>query len=276
MQNKIHCRRAARAENSKDAVPARADKQIRIRDFLRVKIASQKLLRDLLRLKRALPDGPADTAHGAHELVPASVVDGNRQVQVVIHGRHTIRLNNLALKLRLETADITDHPDVHLILVSRSNRLVQIAGKKPHQCTHLRLGARPVLGGKRIERQVFHPELFRRNADILHVFRPRPVPGVAGQSPFLRPSSVSVHNDRNMLRNTHHMPPSPSGRFPLAPLRIIKMRHDPVPHFCVLYGKNLLALLIDSLVNVCNVFICKLLQLIFQIMNLVLGDIIAL
>ena len=84
-------------------------------------------------------------------------------------------------------------------------------------------------------------------------------------SSFLCPTSVSVQNDRDMIWYVHKSPPYRK--------RASSKKPSLSSYFLQLYSQNLFRLVLDRLVNFLDVLICKFLDLILKLFDLILRNI---
>ena len=142
-----------------------------------------------------------DAVHSLHDFLAASVVHGNHQGHTRVVAGLLPCLGECLARTVGQHGIIADGHDAHAFLVKLVDLGEHGLGEQLHQADYFRLGAVPVLGRERIERQIADTDI-RSGTDRLS---DGPDSGFmackANAPPFLRPTAVAVHDHSDMLRD---------------------------------------------------------------------------
>ena len=121
-------------------------------------------------------------------------------MQAAVCPRRLFQLVDPFPDVRVQPGLIPQHPDAHIVFGRRPQTGLHVIAQKPHQGVHLILGAVPVFRRKGVYRKITDPHPVSLLADLLHPLCSLDMAVISGHSFRLRPSSVSVQDDRHMIR----------------------------------------------------------------------------
>ena len=164
-------------------------------------------------LRRKLGRRPFDSLQN---LSPPTVIQRQIQHHTFIIVRITCRfdksgrrgnihqlLQGGALQQR-QPLQITQHPHFHTVFFKPRQLAYRKLAQQTHQRAHLGQRSVPVLGRKRINRQIFYAQPTASQHRFVQRINTRPVAGAAVQAALLGPTPVSVHHHRNMPGHLIH------------------------------------------------------------------------
>ena len=96
------------------------------------------------------------TLGGAAHLIAAAIIQGNRQMQLVIFSGHQFKIVHHLDQGRLKAHAIPDETHPHPCLDQGLGFTGQIPPEQAHEARNFCLGALPVFGRKGENRQVFY------------------------------------------------------------------------------------------------------------------------
>ena len=166
----------------------------------RPKMVGNDLLVDVRRVELAALHLLADAADGIHDFNPAAVAQRHHQRQAVVLGKRRDGFLEMLLHIFRQPVNLADDFEVDIALVQLRRFGLEVVDEIFHQRVHLVLGPVPILGGKRVEREILDAELARRADDFARRIRAAPVPLHARQSVLLGPAPVAIHDDGDVLR----------------------------------------------------------------------------
>ena len=168
-----------------------------------VQISFKYIFTNLLRHKLSFHAVFRHPPHSTNHLIPAPIINGNLKIQAIIIFRGFLKLCNSCTNILIKPCLISKYPYFHPILIRSFNASLHIITQKLHKRFHFTIRSVPVFRGKRIHCQIFYTHLISRLTDALHILASLYMP-VISRHPFcLCPSSVSIQNNRNMLRYIH-------------------------------------------------------------------------
>ena len=162
---------------------------------------SKKLLVNIIDLKLSCLHLLTGLLYGTHNFIPAAIIKCNLKMKSVIVLCCLFQLCNPVTDIIIESGFISDYPDTHPVLFRCCQTGLHIITQKLHQCFHLILWTIPVFGTEGIYRQILNPHFVSFLTDGFHIPGPLHMPIITRHSLVLRPASVSVQYDRNMLRH---------------------------------------------------------------------------
>ena len=173
---------------------AGADKKIRIRLSGRIQPQGERLLRHILRsgaVAQQIPHGPDD--FGA-----AAVVEREIERHGPVGGGTAHAVPQGRTGGERQPIDVSEHIQADALAFHTGNLLTEKLQQKGEQGCHFRLGAVPVLAGKRVERQIADAHFTAFGHDVARGFRAGAMPGLTRQAARLGPAAVAVHDDGEM------------------------------------------------------------------------------
>ncbi len=101
-----------------------------------------------------------------------------------------------------QAMNLADDFQPHIVFVQLLRLGLEIVDEIFHQRVHLVLRTVPILGGKRVKREIFDAEFAGGADDFARGIRAAPVALDARQVARLRPAAVAVHDHRDVARKT--------------------------------------------------------------------------
>ena len=164
-----------------------------------VEVLGQCLLIHLGGIELAVGDVLRQPLRGTRDLIPAAVIQRDRQLDTVIVSGFGLQPVHQVDQFTVQLHPVADEPDARIAFIQFAGFLGDIEPEEAHQPGHLDLGPFPVLGRKGENRQVLDPDILAGLDHFADAFRagmvtekPRPPAG-------LRPAAIAVHDDRDML-----------------------------------------------------------------------------
>src|SRR5439155_3913799 len=189
-------------EKIRDAeLPAGADQEVRVGQSVRVEAVPEELLVDLAERDSALPVRRHDPARRVHDLGPPTVREGQHEGQPGRFREEALGVaEDVAAVLRKEV-DAADGPELDVVLLQLLALLEQHLLENPHEPAHLARRALPVLEREGVEREDLDLEL---DAPLDHLpdrAAARLMSHEAREAAPLRPSTIPIHDDRDVRGN---------------------------------------------------------------------------
>src|SRR5690625_1793727 len=181
---------------------AGADEQVRIRQAGGFQPAGERRLIDAGGVEFASRGLLGQPPGARDDLLPSPVGEGDRQLKALVPGARLLEALDDAHQIGRQTAAVADH--AHPNVKARHLRRIVVAEippQQPHQIDDLGDRPLPVFRGKGKKRQAGELEINGGAYDAPRCFRPPPVPDAPGKPTTRRPTSVAVHNDRDVARH---------------------------------------------------------------------------
>ena len=175
--------------------------------------------------------------------------------------------------------------DREIVLICQFNTFFQITSEQFHQTVHLIFGTFPVLCGKSIYSHIFNSQLLHIVTDCFQICTALHMSVASGHSLCLRPASITIQNNGNMIWYIHTLV---SFSYPVIPLTLLSHHNEPQfpVHYLIqikrepafmelsfsfpLYGHDFFALCIHCRINFFDIFICALLDFLLKFFDLIL------
>jgi hypothetical protein len=150
-------------------------------------------------LSELLRSAPVVGGRGVQDLRPAPVVEGDEQGDAVVGGGLRLGPVHPLDELRGDLLAPPDeaHPDA--LLVELRRLAVDPLGEHRHQPIDLLLGPGPILRGEGIHGELLDAELGGVAQTLLDDVRTRPVAFDDRQASLLRPATIPVGDDRDVV-----------------------------------------------------------------------------
>ena len=167
-----------------------------------VQMLRNRVLSDILRLQLSRLYFLRDGAHGIFYFIASAVVDAQRS-----DGKFRpllclcVAARDKLPNIRCEHGQITNDLHGNFILCHRVNGFLEISAEQVHQRADFFLRTLPVLRGKCIHGKIFDANVFAVCCDGAECLCADLMSGGTRQPAFFCPASISVHNNRNMLRH---------------------------------------------------------------------------
>ena len=171
---------------------AGADQQIRIRNTCGIQIALQGIRRNIRRIHFAALELRRQFFYCTDDLIPASVIDGDLEMQTVIVLRRLFQFGDPIPDIFIQSRLVSQNSDTHTVLLRRLQTSLHIIPKQLHQRIHFVLRTVPVLCGESIYCQVLNPHTVCLFADYFHSLGSLNMTVVAGHSLCFCPAAVPV------------------------------------------------------------------------------------
>src|SRR5215213_6551978 len=170
-------------------LPGGADEQVRVVHLRRVEQSRELLLRVALE-----PPGRLD------DLGTPAIVEADEQRDPAVGGRLLLRPLDPLDQLGRDPVAAADEPHPDALPVELRGLAVDPLAEHGHEAGDLLRRARPVLGRERVDGQLLDAELDGVAQPRLHDVGAGLVPRERGLPPALRPTAVSVGDDRDVAR----------------------------------------------------------------------------
>src|SRR3954469_2828199 len=155
------------------------------------------------RAQRLLPAAGV-ALRGVDDLRAPAVVEGHEERDPVVGRGLGLGPVHLLQQRRGDTLPAADEPHPHALALELGRLEQDPLGEHPHQRGHLLRGARPVLGGERVDGELPDAELDGVAQPRLDDVRARAVPLLDGETSRLRPAAVAIGDDGDVARRAGH------------------------------------------------------------------------
>ena len=141
-----------------------------------------------------------DQAGGAHDLLPAAIIEGDDEGEAGVAGGQPLAFLDHLDDVVGEPLALADHLDADLGSMELRHVLADEAPQQRQQIAHLLGRTRPVLGAEAVERQIGNVEFDGGAHGTAHRLDALAVTGGAGQRALMRPTAIAIHDDSDMAR----------------------------------------------------------------------------
>src|SRR5919108_638203 len=184
-------------------IAAGADEQVRVAGVGQRQLARETLLVDGVERHGAARHLRGDAPRGLHDIPASAVAHRHLQLEARVGAGELFGGRHARLQLDAERVAVADETQPHLVLVQFFDLAVQGFEEQLHEARDLDARPPPVLAREREQRQ--RADAAARALLDAHSHRAHAllVAGMARQAAGLGPSSVAVHDDGYVIRNTH-------------------------------------------------------------------------